>query len=194
MSALKPMGCSSIRTYNTAASGQRRTEQSRLSATTNELLRAFQSLRVLHYHERYRKCVTELVARESSLQHQHSVFSPECLESRIAHEKNKPAHGHAFPEKQPSKNHCSLAVKDNPDGMHLEFYLDETARKAICNFTLVQRYNRPSWHSHGGIIATILDEPWASKQIPQRAGAHKSMQIVYLQARASGQTADGYRL
>ncbi len=47
-------------------------------------------------------------------------------------EQNKLAHGHEIPGKhEPPKNHCFACGKDNPDGMHLQFYLDEEIRKTI---------------------------------------------------------------
>lgn|SRR5579884_1152099 len=71
----------------------------------------------------------------------------------------KSGHGHAvqgFPK--PSTNLCFACGKDNPDGMHLEFSLDEATQKAVCHFKLSDRYTGPPGHAHGGIIATILDE------------------------------------
>ena len=42
--------------------------------------------------------------------------------------------------------------------MRLKFYLDEEARRAVCEFKLNRRFQGPPGHAHGGIIATILDE------------------------------------
>jgi uncharacterized protein (TIGR00369 family) len=42
--------------------------------------------------------------------------------------------------------------------MHLKFYLDHEAKRAVCNFKLSRKYTGPPGHAHGGIIATILDE------------------------------------
>src|SRR5258706_428461 len=97
-------------------------------------------------------------------------------------EQSKPAHGHAIPGKHGSpKNHCFARGKDNPDGMHLKFYLDEAARRAICNFTLTQRYTGPPGHSHGGIIATILDEAMGKvNKFRNVLALTKSMQVEYL--------------
>lgn len=73
--------------------------------------------------------------------------------------KRKSAHGHAVHGKpRPRKNHCFACGKDNADGMHLKFFLDEAARHAVCKFKLSRRYTGPPGHAHGGIIATILDE------------------------------------
>jgi uncharacterized protein (TIGR00369 family) len=73
--------------------------------------------------------------------------------------KHKSAHGHAVHGKpKPRKNYCFACGKDNADGMHLKFFLDEAARHAICKFKLSRRFTGPPGHAHGGIIATILDE------------------------------------
>jgi uncharacterized protein (TIGR00369 family) len=73
--------------------------------------------------------------------------------------KRKSAHGHAvYGKPKPRRNHCFACGKDNADGMHLKFFLDEAARQAVCEFKLSRRYTGPPGHAHGGIIATILDE------------------------------------
>jgi len=73
--------------------------------------------------------------------------------------KPKAAPGHsAHPKLKKPLNHCFACGKDNPDGMHLKFYVDEGAHHAICRFKLARRYQGPPGHAHGGIIATILDE------------------------------------
>ena len=75
----------------------------------------------------------------------------------MAKRKNTP--GHAIQGKpKPRKNHCFGCGNDNAYGMHLKFSLDEETRQAICHFKLSRRYTGPPGHSHGGIIATILDE------------------------------------
>ena len=56
------------------------------------------------------------------------------------------------------KNHCFVCGKDNPDGMGLRFTYDEERDCFVCRFRLGKRYTGPPGHSHGGIIATILDE------------------------------------
>ncbi len=42
--------------------------------------------------------------------------------------------------------------------MHLHFTYDEPRNCFVCHFRLDKRYTGPPGHSHGGIIATILDE------------------------------------
>lgn len=73
--------------------------------------------------------------------------------------KSKVEHGHPHPAiKKPRRNECFACGKDNDSGMHLKFFLDDTAREATCKFKLSRRYQGPPGHAHGGIIATILDE------------------------------------
>ena len=65
ISALKPDGLLIFKTYNTAHQGSGGPSNPEFLLQPNELLRAFQSLRVLHYHEALtEKCVTEMVARK----------------------------------------------------------------------------------------------------------------------------------
>jgi uncharacterized protein (TIGR00369 family) len=56
------------------------------------------------------------------------------------------------------KNYCFVCGKDNPDSMGLRFTYDEDRDSFVCRFRLGKRYTGPPGHSHGGIIATILDE------------------------------------
>jgi uncharacterized protein (TIGR00369 family) len=56
------------------------------------------------------------------------------------------------------KNHCFVCGGANPEGMHLNFFYDETRRCFVCRFRLGKRFTGPPGHCHGGIIATILDE------------------------------------
>jgi uncharacterized protein (TIGR00369 family) len=56
------------------------------------------------------------------------------------------------------KNYCFACGKHNPDGMRLKFSYDEDRDCFVCRFRLGKRYTGPPGHTHGGIIATILDE------------------------------------
>lgn len=56
------------------------------------------------------------------------------------------------------KNHCFVCGGANPEGMHLNFFYDETRGCFVCRFRLGKRFSGPPGHCHGGIIATILDE------------------------------------
>ncbi len=94
----------------------------------------------------------------------------------------KSAHGHAVQGKpKPRKNHCFGCGKDNPAGMRLKFYLDDAARHAICHFKLSRRYTGPPGYSHGGIIATILDEAMGKvNRFRNVLALTSSMEIRYL--------------
>ena|SRR5579864_1256370 len=96
--------------------------------------------------------------------------------------KHKPAHGHAIPTLPGTpKNHCFACGKDNPEGMKLRFYLDEEARRAVCEFKLSQRYQGPPGHAHGGIIATILDEAMGKvNRFRKVVALTKKMEVEYL--------------
>jgi uncharacterized protein (TIGR00369 family) len=65
--------------------------------------------------------------------------------------------------------------------MHLEFYIDEEARHAICKFTLSPRFTGPPGHAHGGIIATILDEAMGKiNRLSRVVALTRTMNVDYL--------------
>ena len=66
--------------------------------------------------------------------------------------------GHDTKHHKLPANLCFGCGPDNPDGMHLKFHLNEEGARFVCKFKLSRRYTGPPGHSHGGIIATILDE------------------------------------
>ncbi len=66
--------------------------------------------------------------------------------------------GHSTGFLRTHKNFCFVCGKDNPDSMRLRFAYDEERDCFVCRFRLGKRYTGPPGHSHGGIIATILDE------------------------------------
>jgi uncharacterized protein (TIGR00369 family) len=103
--------------------------------------------------------------------------------------KQKSADGHAIPShSKPSRNHCFACGKDNPQGMKLKFYLDEEARRAVCEFKLSRRYTGPPGHAHGGIIATILDEAMGKvNKLHKVLALTKNMEIEYLRPVPLGQ-------
>jgi|SRR6516162_9066607 uncharacterized protein (TIGR00369 family) len=110
--------------------------------------------------------------------------------------KRKLSHGHAVQGKPaPRKNHCFVCGKDNASGMHLKFFLDDTARHAICKFKLSRRYTGPPGHAHGGIIATILDEAMGKvNRFRNVLALTSSMEIRYLKPVPLGKmlTVTGY--
>lgn len=72
--------------------------------------------------------------------------------------KKAPGHGHDTRDVRLQKNYCFACGKNNPDGMRLKFNYDEDRDCFVCRFRLGKRYTGPPGHTHGGIIATILDE------------------------------------
>lgn len=94
----------------------------------------------------------------------------------------KVAHGHAIHTQHKAlKNHCFVCGPENADGMHLKFYLDEAARRAVCKFKLTRRYQGPPGHSHGGIIAAILDEAMGKvNKLSSVIALTKRMDVEYL--------------
>lgn len=65
--------------------------------------------------------------------------------------------------------------------MHLEFYIDEEARQAICKFSLSLRFTGPPGHAHGGIIATILDEAMGKiNRLSRVVALTRTMNVDYL--------------
>jgi uncharacterized protein (TIGR00369 family) len=71
---------------------------------------------------------------------------------------HKHAAGHDTKHHKLQKNLCFGCGADNRDGMRLKFRLNAERNGFICHFRLTRRYTGPPGHSHGGIIATILDE------------------------------------
>jgi uncharacterized protein (TIGR00369 family) len=104
-------------------------------------------------------------------------------------EKQIPSDGHAVSGKpEPRKNHCFGCGKDNPDGLLLDFYLDQAARTAVCHFNLSRRYTGPPGHAHGGIIATILDEAMGKvNKFRNVLALTSSMEIKYFKPVPLGQ-------
>jgi len=91
------------------------------------------------------------------------------------------SHGHETPDHKPAKNYCFVCGPDNPDGMHLQFTLDEGRRIFVCHFALDARYTGPPGHCHGGIIASILDDAMGKvNKLRQVVALTKEMTIEYL--------------
>jgi uncharacterized protein (TIGR00369 family) len=91
------------------------------------------------------------------------------------------ADGHNTTHVQLQANHCFGCGADNPEGMQLKFRFNETAHQALCDFVLPRRYQGPPNHSHGGVIATILDEAMGKvNKLRNVIALTKSMNIEYL--------------
>jgi uncharacterized protein (TIGR00369 family) len=90
-------------------------------------------------------------------------------------------HSHETRDLQLKKNYCFACGPDNPDGMHLQFRLDEEGRTFVCHFNLPKRYTGPPGHCHGGIIATILDEAMGKvNKLRNVVAVTKEMTVEYL--------------
>jgi uncharacterized protein (TIGR00369 family) len=79
------------------------------------------------------------------------------------------------------KNYCFVCGMNNPDGMRLKFTLDQERNAFVCRFHLGKRYTGPPGHTHGGIIASILDDAMGKVNKLQNVIAlTKEMTIEYL--------------
>jgi uncharacterized protein (TIGR00369 family) len=78
-------------------------------------------------------------------------------------------------------NYCFACGQDNPDGMHLKFYVDAAGKHYTCRFRLGKRYTGPPGHCHGGIIATILDDAMSKlNKLRDLPAATARMTVEYL--------------
>jgi uncharacterized protein (TIGR00369 family) len=90
-------------------------------------------------------------------------------------------HGHETRDLKIRKNYCFVCGPDNPEGMHLQFALDEERRTFVCHFNLPKRYTGPPGHCHGGIIATILDDAMGKvNKLRDVVAVTKEMTVEYL--------------
>lgn len=90
-------------------------------------------------------------------------------------------HSHDTRDNKPARNFCFACGPDNPEGMHLEFTLDEARRIFVCHFSLPKRYTGPPGHCHGGIIATILDDAMGkANKLRNVVAVTKEMTVEYL--------------
>lgn len=90
-------------------------------------------------------------------------------------------HGHETRDLKLPKNYCFACGPDNPEGMHLQFTLDEERRTFVCRFELGKRYAGPPGHCHGGIIATILDDAMGKvNKLRNVVAVTKEMTVEYL--------------
>ena len=60
--------------------------------------------------------------------------------------------------RQPTSLNCFACGKNNPFGLHLEWFNDDEHQQVETTFTLGDNYCSYPGTVHGGIIATILDE------------------------------------
>jgi acyl-coenzyme A thioesterase PaaI-like protein len=59
------------------------------------------------------------------------------------------------------KNACFACGEANPDGLHLKFRYDPLTVSAQSRLKIPSKYQGATGYSHGGIIATLLDEAMA---------------------------------
>jgi uncharacterized protein (TIGR00369 family) len=108
---------------------------------------------------------------------------PKQTKPRQTNQKSKPRSGagHNTTYVKLQKNYCFVCGMNNPDGMRLKFALDEARATFICRFRLGKRYTGPPGHTHGGIIASILDDAMGKVNKLQNVVAlTKEMTIEYL--------------
>jgi uncharacterized protein (TIGR00369 family) len=90
-------------------------------------------------------------------------------------------HGHETRHLKPKKNYCFVCGPDNPEGMRLEFTLDEERQTFCCRFRLPKRYTGPPGHCHGGVIACILDDAMGkANKLRNVVALTKEMTVEYL--------------
>jgi uncharacterized protein (TIGR00369 family) len=90
-------------------------------------------------------------------------------------------HGHDTRYTKMQKNYCFVCGMNNPDGMRLEFILDEARQTFVCQFRLSKRYTGPPGHTHGGIIACILDDAMGKvNKLHHVVALTREMTIEYL--------------
>jgi uncharacterized protein (TIGR00369 family) len=90
-------------------------------------------------------------------------------------------HGHDTRYTKMQKNYCFVCGMNNPDGMRLKFILDEARQTFVCQFRLSKRYTGPPGHTHGGVIACILDDAMGKvNKLHQVVALTREMTIEYL--------------
>jgi acyl-coenzyme A thioesterase PaaI-like protein len=78
-------------------------------------------------------------------------------------------------------NDCFGCGPDNEAGLRLKFVLNPESERFLCHFRLDKRFTGPPSHSHGGIIATILDEAMGKvSKLRQIVALTSSMTVEYL--------------
>lgn len=91
------------------------------------------------------------------------------------------SHGHDTPYVKLQKNYCFVCGQNNPQGMRLKFTLDEARQTFVCRFRLGKRYTGPPGHTHGGIIASILDDAMGKvNKLHHVIALTKEMTVEYL--------------
>ena len=82
-----------------------------------------------------------------------------------------------------AQNNCFVCRKTGPFGLRLEFRLDEHTKQAVCEFQLSDEWEGPPGFTHGGIVATILDEAMAFvNKLHGVIAPTRKMEVEYLKA------------
>ena len=77
--------------------------------------------------------------------------------------------------------HCFGCGPNNPEGLHLQFAIDQDTHSAETSVTLDERYQGAPGYVHGGIIATLLDEAMSKLNRPLGVLAMtRQMDVSYL--------------
>ena len=91
------------------------------------------------------------------------------------------AEGHDTHYTKMQKNYCFVCGQNNRNGMRLKFILDEARQTFVCQFRLSKRYTGPPGHTHGGVIACILDDAMGKvNKLPHVVALTREMTIEYL--------------
>ena len=94
--------------------------------------------------------------------------------------RHKAVHGHHEKQRQ-FGNNCFGCGPDNEAGLKLKFVFNQETGRFICRFRLDKRFSGPPAHSHGGIIATILDEAMGKvSKLRNIVALTSSMTVEYL--------------
>lgn len=62
-----------------------------------------------------------------------------------------------IPMKQPNSTHCFVCGRENPYGLHLEFY-EPTPGEVVVEYTVPEQFQGYPGVVHGGVVAAMLDE------------------------------------
>jgi uncharacterized protein (TIGR00369 family) len=91
------------------------------------------------------------------------------------------AEGHDTRHTKMQKNYCFVCGQNNRNGMRLKFVLDEARQTFVCQFRLSKRYTGPPGHTHGGVIACILDDAMGKvNKLHHVVALTREMTIEYL--------------
>lgn len=88
-----------------------------------------------------------------------------------------------------ANNNCFVCRQTGPFGLRLDFRLDEHTKQAVCEFQLTEEWEGPPGFTHGGIVATILDEAMAFvNKLHSAMAPTRKMEVEYLRAVKPGET------